>query len=286
MSGDVLEFPPLVNLCIGVTQYDFDFGCLMVKDMPDLGLSGQVFPLYSYERLDEGTLFDMVGDGEIVEGNKYRYVRHHNVLDETVEKYRTEYDCDAITKDDIFFYSYGLMHHPEYRTKYKNDLKKAIPRLPFAPDFYAFRDAGYHLGWLHVCYDQLDGWDLDLLWNDDWQPDEDWCWKLGYQKQRLVRDEDSLEWILIVNGMFGLAGIPDYALGYKFHGYSAVHWLVKNYYIKVDREHGSGIVNDANCLFDDPRDYVQLVRQIVEMSVLSRQIIERLPAEFEPELEV
>lgn len=38
-----------------------------------------------------------------------------------------------IDKWDIFHYVYGLLHHPGYRTKYADNLKRDLPRIPFAP---------------------------------------------------------------------------------------------------------------------------------------------------------
>src|SRR5688572_16775210 len=35
----------------------------------------------------------------------------------------------AITKWDIFHYVYGLLHHPGYRTKYSDNLKRELPRI-------------------------------------------------------------------------------------------------------------------------------------------------------------
>jgi len=34
---------------------------------------------------------------------------------------------DALSKDDIFHYVYGLLHSPEYRATHAADLKKMLP---------------------------------------------------------------------------------------------------------------------------------------------------------------
>ena len=44
-----------------------------------------------------------------------------------------------------FYYVYGLLHHPAYRQKYADNLKRELPRIPFAPDFRAFATAGEKL---------------------------------------------------------------------------------------------------------------------------------------------
>ncbi len=46
----------------------------------------------------------------------------------------------ALRKWDIFHYVYGLLHHPAYRDKYADCLKRELPGIPFAPDFWAFAE--------------------------------------------------------------------------------------------------------------------------------------------------
>ena len=62
----------------------------------------------------------------------------------------------AITKEDIFYYVYGILHSPKYRETFANDLKKSLPRIPLvekAEDFRAFSRAGRELGAWHVNYE-------------------------------------------------------------------------------------------------------------------------------------
>jgi predicted helicase len=69
----------------------------------------------------------------------------------------------AITKWDIFYYVYGLLHHPGYRTKFADNLKRELPRIPLAPGFWAFADAGRELARLHVDYEKLEAWPLEIV---------------------------------------------------------------------------------------------------------------------------
>jgi predicted helicase len=41
------------------------------------------------------------------------------------------YDDDGLTRADIFHYVYALLHHPAYRTRYAENLKRELPRIPF-----------------------------------------------------------------------------------------------------------------------------------------------------------
>ena len=245
-------------------------------------------------RVKQGGIFDSVdwdslkgGDvlpdgGVIVEGSENTYVRYENILDETLKKFQDHYSDTKITKEAIFFYNYGLLHHTGYRKKYKNDLSKGLPRLPFAPDFWAFSQAGEKLGGLHVGYEQLPGHKLQLVKiSDDFDENNYEHWAFSEKKQRLKQQKDN-SWCLRVNEHYALAGIPDEAQQYKVNGKTALGWLADRYRIHVDKKHGSGIVNDANALFgDDPSKYVKLVEQIVQMSCETVAIVDGLPAEFE-----
>jgi hypothetical protein len=43
-----------------------------------------------------------------------------------------QFSDDTITKWDIFYYVYAVLHHPAYRAKYAENLKRDLPRLPLA----------------------------------------------------------------------------------------------------------------------------------------------------------
>lgn len=75
-----------------------------------------------------------------------------NVTDWALDQFQTAYGDASISKDDIWEYMYGVMHAPDWRERYKADLRRSLPRIPFAADFEAFRAAGRELMDLHVNY--------------------------------------------------------------------------------------------------------------------------------------
>ena len=207
------------------------------------------------------------------------YVVEDNILDETLVAYRECYNNDRIEKDDIFYYVYGILHHPAYKSKYRNDLRKGLPRIPKALDFWAFAEAGRKLGHLHVDYSELPGCPLKQQHSVLFNPDNDEHYRFEKLKMT-VRDDDTVE--IRVNEHLTLTDIPRRALDYVVNGKSGLGWIVDRYRIHKDTKQDSGIVNDANKLFDDPRDFIKLVEQVVQVSVESVDIIESLPDEFEP----
>lgn len=126
------------------------FSVLMVNSIPDLhvtgaGSGGQFFPLYTYRELAVDGGFDFGGDDA--------YERVDNITDAALAAYRKAYSDPSLTKDDIFFYTYGLLHSPEYRSTFAADLKKSLPRIPKVRDFRGFAAAGQQLSDLHLGYE-------------------------------------------------------------------------------------------------------------------------------------
>ncbi len=103
---------------------DWPMFALAADQIPDLLPQGgsQCFPLYTYDE-----------DGSN---------RRENITDWALAEFRSHYGKQSITKLDIFHYTYALLHHPEYRTRYAANLKRELPRIPFAPDFTAYTRIG------------------------------------------------------------------------------------------------------------------------------------------------
>src|ERR1017187_5272752 len=59
--------------------------------------------------------------------------RRENITDWALEQFRAHYHDPSITKWDIFHYIYAVLHHPEYRERYAANLRRELPRIPFAP---------------------------------------------------------------------------------------------------------------------------------------------------------
>ena len=246
------------------------FSALMVNRLPDLSLidKSQCFPLY---RCTHTHTHD-VGNG----GDSLRRVS--NIADSALANFRKNYADDSISKDDIFYYIYGVLHSPEYRRRFANDLSKELPRVPYAPDFRAFSAAGLQLAELHLHYETCEEYPLRLLparlgGIDALDPND--C---KIVKKMKFADKTTKE-TLIVNSKIALAGIPSEAHRYVVNGRTPLEWLIDRYQVKTDAR--SGIVNDANAWFaDDPRELLRALRRAVYLSVESAKIIASLPSDI------
>jgi predicted helicase len=263
--------PENQNLVIAVSALGTrsQFSVIITEAIPCLHLAdasngSQCFPLYHYVASEpEDTLFAATGAGG--------YQRRDAITDATLDRYRSRYRPD-LTKDDIFYYVYGLLHSPEYRARFAADLKKMIPRIPMAADFSAFSTAGRRLADVHLGYETTDPWPLDGLPDSSAKPADLRVTKMKFPKSGKVADKSTI----IFNSHVTLAGIPEEAYSYEVNGKSAIEWLMDRYEVKTDK--ASGIVDDPNLWSDDPRYVVDLLARIVRVSMETVEIVGGLPA--------
>ena len=237
---------------------------LMVDAMPDVQLmfNGQCFPRYRYQQPADG-------QGQLP-GIQASLERIDNITDTALRQFRIHYRDSTITKDAIFDYVYGVLHAPDYRERFANDLTKELPRIPFAP-FHAFTKAGRELAALHLGYEHCDEYPLELVFAQPGEPRPE-HFRLGTRAMRFDDDEKTE---LMVNDHLRLRNIPAAAHRYHVNGRTPLDWFIDRYRIRQDKE--SGIVNDPNGWFDDPRDLIAAIRRVVHVSVESARIIESLP---------
>ncbi|MDE0086273.1 MAG: damage-inducible protein, partial [Candidatus Poribacteria bacterium] len=201
--------------------------------------------------------------------------------DTALKAFQKHYKTDKITKDDIFYYVYGILHAPSYKEQFANDLSKMLPRIPYAPNFTAFADAGYKLAELHLNYETCEKYPLTVEFlNISSPPDdlEDADSNLFLLTDKAMRYGPDGKRQLDINTHVRLSGIPEDAYRYVVNGRSPLEWFIDRYYIKTDTD--SGIVNDPNGWFADPRDLVAAIKRIIHVSVESARIIDNLPAEI------
>ena len=255
---------------IGTTK---PFSAFMTNKMPDLNINEagtQCFPRYRYSKLTNAA--------PTLQGIASGPDRVDNISDTALRAFCEHYSDEAITKDAIFDYVYGVLHAPSYGTAFANDLSKMILRIPFAPDFQAFTEAGRALGELHLGYERCERYPLNLVFAHEGEP----LPRHFLLTEKAMRFADNEKTTLRINEHVVLSGIPAEAHRYVVNGRTPLEWYIDRYRIKKDKE--SGIVNDPNGWFEDPRDLVAAIERIVHVSVESTRIIEALPREVTGEV--
>lgn len=250
----------------------------LVREIPSLDLHGlaQVFPRYTWEptlAADGAINLEALTtdpDGKVVDG----YRRVDNITDATLEAYRKLHGED-VTKDDIFYAIYALLHHPTCRETYAADLQKMLPRIPQVKGFTEYARIGRALADLHVDYESAEqyplGEELSLTAPEN-----------AFERYRI----EKLSWVsrtdhtaIRYNAHLTITGIPLEESEYKVGGRSPLEWVIDRYKITVDK--ASGIVNDPNAWLreqDNPRYVVDLIRSLVTVSLETQRLIAELPA--------
>jgi len=256
----------------------------MTECLPDLEMisKGQVFPLYRYEDKSESENPSRPALTGLEQDDAPRgYQRQDGINTFMLEQYRRVYGDPSITKEDIFYYVYGVLYSPEYRVRFESDLKKMLPRIPFTEDFWAFSRAGRELGDLHVGYETAEPWPVTEtrkqmpFTSDGQQIDDRTLYRV--EKMRFGKDGKAVDKSVIVyNPYFTLSDIPLGAYDYVVNGKAALDWIMERYAITQDKE--SKIVNDPNEWSDDPRYIIDLVKRIVRVSIYTNRIVATLPA--------
>ena len=215
------------------------------------------------------------------------YRRVDNITDATLASYREHYGYAGITKEDIFFYVYALLHHPEYRERYEDDLKKMLPHIPRATGFHTYASVGRELAELHVNYGRVEQHPAVHEEISLHAPEDLWeRYRIGTRKMRFPkqgrRDTDYTH--LEYNDYVTLTGIPAEAQGYSISGRSPLEWIIDRYHVKTDK--ASGIVNDPNDFLRErgrPDAVVDLIKRLVTVSMRTQELLATLPALEIPE---
>ncbi len=274
LNGRVYQIPKLFplgykNVVIALSGAK-GLSALISNTIVDLHYVGdaQCFPLYWYESAGSG-----------------RVIRHDAITDDALSVFRKVYPGGVaenakknryreIQKEDIFYYVYGILHSEEYRSRFAANLKKELPRIPFAEDFDAFCQAGKKLAGIHLNYESAEMYPLTIVGNvEDPGPVQKLRWgkKKDPEAGRSVEDRS----VLVYSSRLTYKGIPEAAHRYVVNGRSPLEWMIDRYQVKTDP--ASGIVNDPNAYSDDPCYISNLIRRLVTVSVETMRIVDALP---------
>ncbi len=262
-----------------------EFSALITSNAPDVQLKSntQCFPLYYYEERQKSApgLFDQGGESD--------YIRRDGISDWILGQAQKAYG-KAVTKEDIFYYVYGFLHSPGYRTAFSNDLKKMLPRLPLVEDpkdFWKFSKAGRALAELHIGYEKVPACKEvtvigDMASSLSAQPstlvgaDKQLADHFRVEKMRFPKKDQKDT--IIYNSKITIQNIPPRAYDYIVNGKSAIEWVMERYAVTVHKE--SGIRNDPNdwaAEVGNPRYILDLLLSVIEVSLRTVEVVEGLP---------
>lgn len=240
----------------------------------------QCLPLYLYGESDRGeTHANSQEDFFSKEDIPLRSKRRCALTNEALTYFRAAYPDVQINSEDVFYYVYGIMHSQQYRESYADNLVKELPRIPCvrqAADFWALSQAGRALGELHVNYETVCPYPLNIQ-HDGELTDADYrVEKMRYGKNGKDKDLATVHY----NGKITISGIPLAAYDYVVNGKSALDWVIERQGVKTDKD--SGIVNDANEwaieTMNNSKYPLELFARVVTVSLETMKIVNSLPA--------
>ncbi|MDE3277326.1 MAG: DEAD/DEAH box helicase family protein [Spirochaetota bacterium] len=271
LQPSLFPIPEIKNRSIAISGVGSgkDFSALIVNQVSCLDMleKSQCFPLYYYEENTNST-------GQLFETDTNKYIRRDGLTDFILKQCQDRYG-NKVAKEHIFYYVYGLLHSPEYKTQFAADLKKMLPRIPLVEvpeDFWAFSKLGKELAELHLNYETVPA--LHTVRVIGTESNNFKVEKLRFAKMGKEDDKSTI----IYNSSIRIENIPLEAYEYVVNGKSAIEWIMERYQVKIDKD--SGIKNDPNdwgLEHDNPRYILDLLLSIITVSMETRKIVNKLP---------
>lgn len=274
----------------GIGNGGKDFSVVMVDVMPDLNMQhsgGQGFPLNLYETMEgeenqqdtQGTL-NLSGAAT----SKSKYTVKDGITDAGLAHFQEAYPDEKITKNDLFYYVYGLLHSEDFKSRYADNLTKELPKIPrvkTAADFWAFSQAGRALADLHINYETVEPYPVQFeggsLLLETFKPEDFRVEQMKFAKG--INGEKYDKTRVIYNPKITMTGIPLAAYDYVVNGKPALEWVMERQSVSTHKE--SGIVNDANLwateTMGDAAYPLKLFQSVITVSLKTLEIVKALP---------
>jgi predicted helicase len=284
------------NLVIAITGTGTpkDFSAFITDTVPDLQLiaNGQCFPLYLYEKTEAST-----ADGDLFasQANGESYTRRDAITDAGLAHFQAAFPAagegSSITKEDLFYYIYGLLHSPDYRSRYADNLSKELPRIPAVKsyaDFRAFEKAGSALAHWHLNYETVDchpAIKVEIAPSAAEKLPATELYRVTKMKFAKRKDPNTGKSLndkttVIYNDYITLRNIPLEAYDYVVNGKPALEWVMERQSVTTDKD--SGITNDANLYatetMQNPKYPLELLLRVCTVSEETNKIVASLPA--------
>lgn len=263
-----------------------DYSCTISNIIPDLnsmGAGAQCFPLYLYDEPIEAKEDKQSG---LFDAEPTSRERRDAITDEGLAHFQEAYPGEAISKEAVFYYVYGLLHSPDYRERFANNLTKELPRIPrvkTAADFRAYSKAGRELAELHLNYETVPMFEAATIDHGD-KPLTDNDYYVKKMKHPKVTDSETGKKVndltrVIYNSRITVTDIPEAAYDYVVNGKPAIEWVIERQCVKTDKD--SGIISDTNDWARDtmhkPKYPLELLLRVITVSLETMKIVRSLP---------
>ena len=257
-----------------------DFSAMIANSIVDYGAiaNTQCIPLYIYYSEDEikkkQVLFkeNFTNFEEIVSQSGKKYYKKLNLKNEAIKKFREFYGVN-VKGEDIFYYIYAILNHPEYKELFGNNLKKELPKIPFVKKefFNPLIQIGKELAELHLNYENADPYPLQV----EIKGEESDFNTFRPTKMKIDKNNPS---VFYYNDNIIIKGIPQEAYNYKVGGRSPIEWIAEYYKIRTDKK--SQITIDPTEFLkeiNNPKYIIKLIQKVITVSLRTQEIFKKYP---------
>lgn len=172
-----------------------------------------------------------------------------------------------LSDEELLYYVYGVLHSPEYREAFANDLKKALPKIPNLKNKDSYINVGRQLCNLHLNYETVEPY-TDVVIEGKTNP--------SFKVIKMKHPKKNVLDKIVFNSDIIITNIPERAYEYVINGKPAIEWIIDQYQVKTDKN--SGIVDDPNLYSDDDRYIFDLLLRIINVSIKTVDLISTLPS--------
>ena len=212
----------------------------------------QCLPLYRYTE-----------DGERVSNITGWGIRQFN------EHYRQEWGHSfeelagpgGITAEEIFAYTYAVLHDPVYRHEYRVDLLREFPRLPFYHDFDIWARMGQELLDLHIGFESAEPYPLERV-------------DLDGEPRRVILRADKSQGAIILDDKTTLRGVPQAVWEYQLGSRSALEWVLDQYKERKPRDPTIAAKFNTYRFADHKERVIELLDRVCAVSVRTMEIVD------------
>ena len=203
------------------------FSVLATKRIPELKFAGtnngntQCLPLYRYT--EDGERVNNITEWGL-RGINAHYRREFG------ERFEEAVGGESITAEDVFAYTYAVLHDPVYRHDYAVDLLREFPRLPLYHAWDAWVKMGRELLELHIGFEDVDAYPLERV--------ERAVTSTGATPRVMLRANarDKERGEIHIDSETLLRGVPEFAWEYKLGNRTAIEWVLDQYKEKPPRD--------------------------------------------------